>query len=166
MIGALVVASLVALGRPPRRRLRADVPAAEDLEALATLLVLGLDAGMTTLTAITWALAYAPRVLAAEAAVVVRRARLDGLATGLRSAVGHSADLFHSLASPVETGAEVSSMLEAFRERMAADAAAEAEARMSRLPVKLIFPLALLMLPGLVLMVAAPALVEVITRLT
>lgn len=170
MIVALALAALVlATGsrrrRPKRPRYRSQA-ATGDLVALVTLLALGLDAGMTPAAAIDWARPYTHPALGTALATVTRRARLDGLATGLRSAVGFGSDLFASLARAVETGAALAPVLDAYQERLHADAHAAAEARLRRLPVKLVFPLALLMLPGLVLMVSGPALIDVFGRFT
>ena len=172
MIIALAVAALVvAMGsRRPRRivsrKVRRKPPAVGDLIVLVTLVSLGLDAGMTPASAIAWARPHVHPDLAVAVAAVTRRARLDGLATGLRSAVGSGSDLFASLARAVETGAALAPVLDAHQDRLHADAHAAAEARLRRLPVKLVFPLALLMLPGLVLMVSGPALIDVFGRLT
>lgn len=168
MIPALGLASLIAV--IPFRRIwrcpRAARPAAGDLIVLATLVSLGLDAGMTPGAAIAWARPYLHPALAGGVTAVTRRAQLDGLAIGLRSAVGFGSDLFASLARAVETGAALAPVLDAYQQGLSADVRAEAEARLRRLPVKLVFPLALLMLPGLVLMVSGPALIDVFGRLT
>ena len=129
-----------------------------------TLVSLGLDAGMTPAAAIGWARPYTHPALATVVTAVTRRAHLDGLATGLRSAVGPGSGLFGVLARAVETGAALAPVLDAYQERLEADARARSEARLRRLPVKLVFPLALLMLPGLVLMVTGPALIDVFGR--
>lgn len=164
MTAAVALAAAVLLWRRPRIGHRVPEPAPGDVMALATLLVLGLDAGMTVAKALRWARPFVHSALAIEVAAALRRARLEGLSAGLRSTSGRSAELFRSMALAVETGAEVSPVLEAHRERLAADANADATARLRRLPIKLVFPLALLMLPGLVLMVAVPALIEALGR--
>jgi len=164
MMGALALAIALLVGRAPRLPVRPAGPTAEDIGELATLVAMCLDAGMTPAAAIGWTQPFVHSQLAAEAATLARRARLDGLATGLREARGSAAGLFSSLARAVETGAAVRPVLDAFRERLEADSRAEAEARLQRLPIKLVFPLALLMLPGLVLMVSGPALIEVFGR--
>ena len=165
---ALVAAAFILLGGSSRSRprRRQPHPTTGDLIVLTTLVSLGLDAGMTPAAAIGWARPYVHPSLAVAVTAVTRRARLDGLATGLRSAVGVGSGLFGVLARAVETGAALSPVLDAYQERLEADARAEAEARLRRLPVKLVFPLALLMLPGLVLMVSGPALIDVLGRLT
>jgi hypothetical protein len=168
MIAALVLATLILVtGSPRLRRRRSNPkPAAGDLIVLITLVSLGLDAGMTPAAAIGWARPYVHSELAVGVTAVTRRAHLEGLATGLRSAVGFGSDLFAALARAVETGAALAPVLDGYQERLEADAQATAEARLRRLPVKLVFPLALLMLPGLVLMLSGPALIDVFGRFT
>ncbi len=168
MTGALVAAAVILLAGSPRFRLRRrqPPPSAGDLIVLALLVSLGLDAGMTPGSAIAWARPYLHPALASGVTAVTRRAHLDGLAAGLRSAVGFGSDLFVSLARAVETGAALAPVLDAYQQGLAADVRADAETHLRRLPVKLVFPLALLMLPGLVLMVSGPALIDVFGRLS
>ena len=164
MIASLALAALIGKWRRRLRALRVTSPSTADVEAVATLMVLGLDAGMTAATALAWTRPLAHPVLAAEVAQVIRRASLEGLSSGLRSTSGHLAGLLGSIALAVETGASLSPVLEAHRDQLAADTKAVADARLRRLPIKLAFPLALLMLPGLVLIVAVPALIEALGR--
>jgi hypothetical protein len=167
MTGALVAAAMILVAGSPRLRFRRrrSQPGAGDLIVLATLVSLGLDAGMTPGAAMAWARPYLHPALADGVAAVSRRAHLEGLAVGLRSAGGFGSDLFASLARAVETGAALAPVLDNHQAGLAAEARAQAEARVRRLPVKLVFPLALLMLPGLVLMVSGPALIDVFGRL-
>ncbi|MCP3973348.1 MAG: type II secretion system F family protein [bacterium] len=164
MIVALAAAVVLLTWRRPALLERRHQPATGDVESVATLIVLGLDAGMNVSTALSWARRYAHPALAAELAAVDRRARLHGLSSGMRSTSGPLEGLLRSIALAVETGASLSPVLEAHRDQLAADSKAVAAARLRRLPIKLVFPLALLMLPGLVLMVAAPALIEALGR--
>jgi tight adherence protein C len=166
MIVALGAAAVILLVRTRllEARSRTQKPAADDFIALATLISLGLDAGMTPAVAIAWARPYVHPTLATAVTAVTRRGHLDGLAIGLRSAVGFGSNLFVSVARAVETGAALGPILDSYQDQVQAEARAAAEARLRRLPVKLVFPLALLMLPGLVLMVSGPALIDVIGR--
>ncbi len=164
MIGALAVALVLVVWRRPARLGSRSQPASGDVESVATLIVLGLDAGMNISTALAWARRYAHPALAAELGAVERMSRLEGFSSGLRSSSGHLDGLLRSIALAVETGASLSPVLEAHRDQLAADSRSVAAARLRRLPIKLVFPLALLMLPGLVLMVAAPALIEALGR--
>lgn len=156
---ALVVVSL-RHGRPVRRR---PVGPA-DLVDQATLLGLGVAGGMNLRSALEWSGRYLHPDLAATTATVLRTGQLHGLSDGLRSAEGVAVDLFRSLARAVDSGAALGQTIAAHREVLEAERVADLEANLQRLPVKLLFPLALLMLPGLVVMIAAPALLDAVAR--
>lgn len=161
---AIALALLALWLRPRRFGPAATTSTGDDLETLATLVALGLNAGMSPARAIASAARFAHPELAQEALTLGRQARLAGLSSALRSADGSSAPLFHTIARAAETGAPMADALRSFADRMRAEARLAAQVRMRRLPVKLVFPLALLMLPGLVLMVSGPALIEVLGR--
>ena len=72
--------------------------------------------------------------------------------------------LLAPLARPAETGAALGPVLHKLIDDLEAEQLAAIEARLQRLPVKLVIPLALLMLPGLLLMIVAPALLDVLGR--
>lgn len=165
MTGALALAALLLLAPavPPRRR---RPPSPDDVAELATLVALGVDAGMTPAVALAWAGPHCHPELAAAAARALRRARREGLAAGLTGDPGPAGDLFREIARAVATGAAAGPVLAGYRERVETAARAEAAAQLQRLPIKLLFPLTLLMLPGLVLMLAGPALIEVLGRFT
>lgn len=162
-IALLAAAMLVLL---PRRRVSARSSPLQvgDVINYASLLGLAIGGGMNLSSAIVWAGPYLHPSLAIESAVVHRQAQLHGLAAGCRLAEGAVGPLFHALARSVDTGAPVDPTIASFRTRLEAEQVAAAEEAAQRLPIKLVFPLALLMLPGLVLMIAAPALIDVLTR--
>ena len=64
------------------------------------------------------------------------------------------------------TGAPLAVSLEAIAATMRSERASASRERMARLPIKLLFPLALLTLPGFVLMAVGPAVVSGLSRLT
>lgn len=164
MMAAVVVAALVLALRPRRVRVKAATPTGPDLETLATLVALALDAGMSPGRGIALAARFTHPQLAREALTLERRSRLAGLSAALRTADGSAAPLFRTMARAAETGAPSADALRSFAERLRAESRLAAQVRLRRLPVKLVFPLALLMLPGLVLMVSGPALIEVLER--
>lgn len=165
MMLSLLIAGLIVAWRPlPIGRERRT--GARELVDQATLIGLGVASGMNLYAALEWSRRYIHPILAAETQQVLRIARLRGLGDGLRSADGTGATLFRGLARSVDSGAAVGHTIAAHREGLEADHVAEFEARLQRLPIKLLFPLALLMLPGLVVMTAAPALLDVIDRLS
>ncbi len=165
MIAAVGVAALLltlpSWRRWPRRIRRAG---GDEVLELAMLVALGIDAGLNLSSSLTWVRPHVHPELGAQLGSVLRAARLTGLATQLRAAPGPAAKLLAQVGRAVETGAALGPTLDSFVEQLTAQQRAEAAARMQRLPVKLLFPLALLMLPGLVLMLAGPALIEVLGR--
>jgi hypothetical protein len=95
----------------------------------------------------------------------MRSARVDGTAVTFASATGPLARLLALAARAVSTGAPLAAAIAAFADeaRNAERARAVADAR--RLAVRLLFPLALLILPGFVVLVAGPVVLESLARL-
>lgn len=162
---ALALAGIVLFVRP-RRRSQVAAPRSRDVVLLAELVGLGLGAGMNLRHSLAWATHFGHPALQHSIRSLLRCSRLSGLAAEMRRSDGSLAELFGLLARAVETGAALGPIVDAFVDQMTAQARADAAARAQRLPVKLLFPLALLMLPGLMLMVAGPALVDVFSRLS
>ncbi|MGI9586060.1 MAG: type II secretion system F family protein [Acidimicrobiia bacterium] len=73
--------------------------------------------------------------------------------------------MFESANRSVQTGAPLGPILVALGSDLRAERNAEARLRLSRLPVKLLFPLAFLILPGFVLLAVSPAVIGGLTRL-
>ena len=162
-IALLLAAALASPVRFRRRRsLQVPTTAVADLCAL---LGLAVDGGMGLKAAMRWAVDFADPSLRPGLIAVLRNAAGVGMATALRSGEGPAAELLLALARPVETGARIGPVLEGLRDRLEAEHSAAVEERLQQLPVKLLLPLALLMLPGLVLMIVAPALIDALSRL-
>jgi len=165
MTMALALAGIVMFVRPSRRS-QVAAPKSREVVLVAELVGLGLGAGMNLQHSLAWASHFGHPALRRSIRSLVRRARLSGLAVEMGRNDGPLADLFGLLARAVETGAALGSTVDGFVDQMTSQARAAAAARAQRLPVKLLFPLALLMLPGLMLMVAGPALIDVFSRLS
>jgi len=164
---AVVPAAAVLLRRNAQRigkarreaRLRQD-----EIALLADLVTLGLRSGLPVRNALAMAGA---RVGALEAEVegVLTAVDRHGAAAGLAAGVGSAGDLFRVLGGAVASGAPLVASVAAFaNERRQADHARRMES-VRRLPVRLLVPLALLVLPGFVLLAVAPAVLDAITRL-
>lgn len=165
MIAALVLAAVLLAGpRAPRPPLSQPSPNAVAVADLSALLGLAVDGGMSLHESLRWSADFADASLRSELRLVLRKASHLGLARALRDAGGPAASLLRSLARPFDTGAAVAPVLVGLRERLEAEHLADVEARLQRLPVKLVLPLALLMLPGLLLMIVAPALIDALGR--
>jgi pilus assembly protein TadC len=86
----------------------------------------------------------------------VRLARIDGLESALLRAPEQLRPLATSLAQAHASGAPIRPSLEAFLDRRRRQRVAEAVARARRLGVVLVAPLALLLLPGFILLMFGP----------
>ena len=96
----------------------------------------------------------------------VRIATLEGLTGAVGDTSGEIRGIFSQMARSQRSGAPV---LDAVRGLMERDIAAERSRRIERarsLPIRLLVPTALLLLPGLVLMFYAPALLRLLGDLT
>lgn len=101
-----------------------------------------------------------------ELRVVARIATLAGLTAAVGRADPQLRPIVSQLARAQKSGAPLAS---AVRRLLESDLAAERARRISRaraLPVRLMIPVALLMLPGLVLILYAPALIRTFDQLT
>lgn len=169
MLAALVVAGAVTLAetvslpplRMPGRRRRSAV----DVGSTARMLLIGLSAGLSLASAMEAAADELGPESAAELRQVLRRARVVGLATALATTDGSSMRLFHRLARAHMTGAPTIGTIAAFiEEHRTAQRAAILE-RLRRLPVTLTVPLALLILPGFVLLTLGPTVANIVQQL-
>jgi pilus assembly protein TadC len=136
-----------------------------ELVVFADLVALGLTAGLPPRAAFEEAAGRVGPVLAAEVRAVVAAADRRGMAAALTDAQGHISRLCRLLARAVVSGAPAVDAVESYAsERRHADHAARlAEAR--RLPVRLLLPLALLILPGFVVLAVGPAVIDAFERL-
>jgi len=165
---AVGVALVTVVGRwvAGRRWRRAiDREATAEVVVLGELVTLGLAAGMTFIAALDRAGRELQTTLAGEVDAVVRNSRRDGAHAVLATATGRGSRLYLLAARAMATGAPMLDAVEMFvaQERDAERARRQAAVR--RLPVTLVFPLALLILPGFVVVVLAPALVASLQRL-
>jgi tight adherence protein C len=136
------------------------VPGAEGATpiVLAELTALGLSAGLSFAAAVD---AAAQRLPDDEARRVRRRLR-----SGVRSDTPTAADGLLALVERAEiTGAPLLASIDGYATRLRREARASAVERARRLPVKLLFPLALLILPGFLLLTVAPAFLAGLDRL-
>ena len=124
---------------------------------LARSLLISVSAGMSLVGALTLASEQVHPLLAAEIRTVLGEAQRHGLATALGSAGGRGKRLYLLLARAQITGASTAGTLAAFvEERREAERAGSLDAA-RKLPVKLTIPLALLILPGFVVLTVGPS---------
>lgn len=167
LLGAAVIAAAWLVGwrnRLKRRRVSTR-QAAADVARLGELVGLGLTAGLSLHAALANAGQYVGSELQAEVDGVLRGARRSGLAATLSETQGAGQDLYRVTARAVSTGAPLGPAVDSFVHERLGTERAEWLAQARRLPVRLMVPLALLILPGFVLMTLAPALSSTLDRL-
>lgn len=124
---------------------------------LARSLLISVSAGMSLVAALQLAVDQVHPLLAAELRTLLGDAQRSGLATSLSSASGRGERLYLLLARAQVTGASTAGTLGAFvDERRDAERTISLEAA-RKLPVKLTIPLALLILPGFVVLTVGPS---------
>jgi tight adherence protein C len=109
----------------------------------------------------------AARTAGGDVATAITSALRTAHGRPLSMSAGHEAlrAMFDAAHRSAHTGASLGPMLVALGSALRDDRAAKARERLSRLPVKLLFPLSFLILPGFVLLAVAPAVVGGLSRL-
>ena len=148
-----------------RLRRRASAQPASGLQVLAGTLVVGAAAGLSLQTSLKGACGVVDSQLRSQIERVLRDSHQMGLGAALAAAEGSAAPLFGRLARAQVTGAPLIATVAAFAAEDRAHRRARGVEAARRLPVKLTIPLALLVLPGFLLLTAAPAAVGSIQRL-
>jgi Flp pilus assembly protein TadB len=144
---------------------RADDPD-DQLVLLGDLIVLGLLAGMPFVSALDAAAAHLDEPLAAEVSSVVRSARLHGTGEVFGTHRGSLRDLLRLAARAIGTGAPLVAAIAGFTSEARNAQRARAIVNARRLAVRLLFPLALFILPGFIVLVAGPVVLDGVGRLT
>jgi len=129
------------------------------------MLLIGLSAGLSLAAAMQMAADELGGETAVELRKVLRRARIEGLTAALATADGACMRLLHRLARSHRTGAPTVGTIAAFIEEDRTTQRAEVLERLRRLPVTLTVPLALLILPGFVLLTLGPTVANIVTQL-
>jgi len=158
----LVVAVAVAL--VVHRRKESPAPPS-GLLLLADQVALGLRAGLTLDGAMEEAVHDLRGPLAIEVTGVLRDGRRIGMEASLTRATGRGSRLYRLSDRAVRTGAPLGPAIEALADELRHEDHARRTAAARRLPVRLLIPLALLILPGFVLALVGPALVTSLARL-
>jgi len=149
--------------RLARRRRQAE-EAEQEVLVLAELVALGLAAGLPFGPAMAVASEELASDLASEVRAVLRAARLFGLESALGASDGVGAGFFQLAARAVTTGAPLRPAIDSFAQQRRGEERAKQLSAARRLPVRLMLPLALLILPGFVLLTLGPALVGALNR--
>ena len=162
--GVLIGALLNAIARVRSARAAAMQNEA-DLAALCDLTVIGLTGGLGVQTAIEIAADHVGDEMARNVNVVLRRARVDGMAAAMAANTGSGRRFYQVVGGAAETGAPLLGPVTQLSDELHADLASSRLQAVRRLPVALLFPLTLLILPGFLLLTVAPAILEAFARL-
>jgi len=152
---AAVAAGAVRLVRARRGR----ATAAGDVLLLGELVALGLTAGLPFIAALDAAAPHLSPPLAGEVHDVLRRIHHRGAAAILETAGGQARALYRVAGRAALTGAPLLDGVLGLVDQL------RGEERARRLPVLMLLPLALLILPGFLLLTVVPALLEAVARL-
>ena len=147
------------------RARRLEGEAETDVALLADLTALGLRSGLAIRPALESAATRVAPSLRSEVASLVVDIDRVGAAVALSTADGRARGLYATVASASASGAPIEAAVTAFAAERRAEAHARHLADLRRLPVRMLLPLALLVLPGFAVLVVGPALVESLTRL-
>ncbi|WKZ83626.1 MAG: type II secretion system F family protein [Acidimicrobiia bacterium] len=145
---------------------RVERAADGDLVLLADLLAVGVASGRTVRGSFEAAVAHVHPGVGHDVDLLLAEMDHSGTSVALAAASGRLAPVCRVAASAALSGAPVASALAAHaeQERHTRHSARVAAAR--RLPVRLLLPLALLILPGFVVLAVGPALIHSLARLT
>jgi tight adherence protein C len=136
-----------------------------DVLLLADLLALGIAAGHTVRGALAAARSHLHPLLAGEVAALLGSIDQRGTGAALAAAGGRLAELGRVCAGASVSGAPLGPAIAAHADRLRHTRHEERIARARRLPVRLLLPLALLILPGFVVLAVGPALLQAVARL-
>ena len=145
-----------------RRRSRAR-HAPDDLPLLVDLTGLGLTAGLTFPAALTAGAEYVDESLAAEVHRVLRDRTIGRGSVG--TVDGATSGLFGVVDRALVTGAPMLPAVSGYAAALRSEERHRRLVAVRRLPVKLLFPLSLLILPGFLLLTVGPALLGGLQRL-
>jgi Flp pilus assembly protein TadB len=158
--GVVAALGVLTLGRLRLSRSRPTVVTEDAVLHLAALVTIGLSASMTLSAALEAAAAETGGPVGDEVADLLRRAALRGMARSLAETEGPLAEFTTQLAQAQVTGAPMVSAVTAFLSTRRSATRARLLERARTLPVRLIVPVALLLLPGFVLLVVGPYVID------
>lgn len=157
--GAAVVVGSVRLARVRRRTASSDVDEADVID----LIVLGLEGGLGFPQAARFAAARSGGSAHTGIGIRLRRFLIGDHRIGEDPSLLDEA--FAVAGRSEATGAAVGPALASLSEARRREGSAIERARLARLPVKLLFPLSLLILPGFVLLAVGPTVISGLARL-
>lgn len=158
-VGAWRIAKQASLRR------RIDRRAEQDVAVFARGLFVAISAGLSLTAALAVAVEGLSSTVTDEVVGLVRASRMDGMALALSEADGRCSRLFGLLARAHTTGASVADAIAGYVEEQRESHRLKVTEAARRLPIKLTVPLALLILPGFVVLTVGPSVLESARRL-
>jgi tight adherence protein C len=131
---------------------------------MAEMVSLALSAGLTLPQALQAAGPVINQSLKRDVDLVLRQATRKGLGNALTAGPGPGRPFFVLVARAVVTGAPLGPAVDSFVREAAAERRASRLEAARRLPVRLMLPLALLILPGFVLLTVGPTVLAALER--
>ena len=136
-----------------------------ELELLTHSMLIGLSGGLSPAAALALSREALRSPLGQEVDLVLRRSVQEGLTASLLNATGVGGRLFRQVGAAHLSGAPLGLALTALATEYREAARALAVERARQLPVKMMVPLTLLMLPGLLILMVGPFVLPSIVRL-
>lgn len=162
---AVVSAGVIMLWRRLRLRTTEKDQLNEDAALLADLTALALTGGLGIQPALEIAAGAVGGPIADEVDKLLRRARVDGLATTMTGAGGAGRDLYRVIGRAVSTGSALLDQVTRVADELHSELGARRLQKVRRIPVAMLFPLTLLILPGFLLLTVAPALLDAVLQM-
>lgn len=163
-IGAAVVGGWLVLFRKATLR-RSTGISPDDVVAFGELVSLAMSSGASPIAAVSAARKYGPASIAGEVDRILRRSSAGHAAAVFRGHVGAVTPIITPIGHALATGAPLGLRVEVALTELRADVHASKVARLRRLPVRLLFPLTLLILPGFMVLTLGPSLLATLDRL-
>ncbi|MEX2279484.1 MAG: type II secretion system F family protein [Acidimicrobiia bacterium] len=164
MIAAVILSATVAFARPVRLR-RRTTPVESSVADFARLLSIAAASGLPLGSALDAVIDELSGSVGESVRSVVRSARRTGLTAALLSAP-ELGSLAPALARAHSTGSPLGQTLDAYLTAHAADRVTRALEKARTAPVRVMVPLALLLLPGFTALVVGPTLLDHVFDMT
>ncbi len=148
-----------------RERRLSGEEAEGEIELLTHSLLIGLSGGLSPAAALKASREMLGSGLGTEVDTILRRSVRQGLASSLLNATGVGGRLFRQVGAAHLSGAPLSLALTALATEHRAAARAKAMEAARRLSVKMMVPITLLMLPGLLILMVGPLVLPAVARL-
>ena len=151
--------------RALRGRRLARERAEGEIELLTHSMLIGLSGGLSPAASLALSREALRSGLGEEVDMVLRRSVQEGLAASLLNATGVGGRLFRQVGAAHLSGAPLGLALTALAAEQRAVTRARAVEAARRLPVKMVVPITLLMLPGLLVLLVGPLVLPSVARL-